>query len=238
MITSAEMARIEKISIDEGADSGIYMDRAGEGIAEFLDVLIERMECKKEVTLLVGKGNNGGDAFVAGRLLIQSGMKVKAIAPFSSDASSPLCQKHRKLFEKCGGVILDEMTFSGVILDGLLGTGFQGETSGKIKDVIDAANESDCSIVSIDIPSGLDGNTGKVEGSVINAFCTIYLGQPKIGFFIGEGFTHVGHLHRVDFGIEQKYIDAMNSVASLIDEDEIVMYLPEISRVRHKYESG
>ena len=234
VITSAEMSRVEKLSIEKGADDCGYMERAGEGIAAF----IESLEWDGEVTLLVGKGNNGGDAFVVGRLLCEKGVKVQAIAPFSAEETSPLSQKNRTLFVESGGNIVEEGEIRGLIVDGLLGTGFQGETSGKIKELIDAANESELPIVAIDIPSGLDGTTGEVKGSVIRADYTVYLGQPKIGFFIGKGFSQIGRLRRVDFGLEQKYVEQMKGEGYLIDEREVASYMPEVSRVRHKYESG
>lgn len=230
VITSSEMARVEKKSIEAGCSGEEYMETAGLGIANW----VEECAVDREVTLLVGKGNNGGDAFVAGCLLLERGLAVKAVHLFAAGECSELCQKHRTRFEKMGGTVSSDLDFTGVILDGLLGTGFQGEAQGVVKEAIDAVNRSECPVIAIDIPSGLNGNTG--EGHAIHADVTIFLGFPKLGFFIGNGWNCVGQLLGVDFGLPKEYVDQLEPKAHLIDEKQLV--LPEMDRSRHKYKAG
>ncbi|PCI95274.1 bifunctional ADP-dependent NAD(P)H-hydrate dehydratase/NAD(P)H-hydrate epimerase [Candidatus Aerophobetes bacterium] len=243
-ITAAkEMARVERLSIEEGACDEKYMLDAAAGIEDALIDFISKQNLEKEITLLVGKGNNGGDAYVVGTSLLKKGFSVLAFCVCYAKECSKLNQKHRENFTQSGGKLheltsIDELKLKGVILDGLLGTGFQGKAEGLLGAIITKANESKLPILAIDIPSGLDGNTGVVNGPVINAKETIYLGLPKVGFFIEDGFNHVGKLTRVDFGMDPKYYEMMKSFGNLLDDENFPKNLPEIKRSQHKYEAG
>ncbi|MCH9630193.1 MAG: Bifunctional NAD(P)H-hydrate repair enzyme Nnr [Chlamydiia bacterium] len=243
-ITAAkEMARVEKLSIEEGACDEQYMLDAAAGIERSLVDFISKQKLEKQVTLLVGKGNNGGDAYVVGVSLLKKGFSVLAFCVCSAKECSRLNQKHRENFLQAGGKITEltsseNLKLEGVILDGLLGTGFQGKAEGLLGEIITRANESKLPIVAIDIPSGLDGNTGITGGPVIHAKETIYLGLPKVGFFIEDGFNHVGKLKRVDFGMDPKYYEMMKSFGELLTDEDFKEKLPEIKRSQHKYEAG
>jgi ADP-dependent NAD(P)H-hydrate dehydratase / NAD(P)H-hydrate epimerase len=230
VISSGEMARVEKKSIEAGQSGEAYMDTAGQRIAD----VVERYVDGKEITLVIGKGNNGGDAFVAGCHLKKHGFTVYAVCLFPIGECSELCTLHWKRFEAMGGKVCDELRFRGVILDGILGTGFQGVAKGVIKEAVAAVNASECQTISIDIPSGLNGNTG--EGEAVQADLTIFLGMPKVGFFLGKGFNYVGKLVGVSFGLPEKYVDELEAIGYLIDER--CLSLPKVERVRHKYETG
>ncbi|MCB1116581.1 MAG: NAD(P)H-hydrate epimerase, partial [Chlamydiia bacterium] len=240
VIEAGEMARIEKLSIEEGASSEGYMLKAGEGIAKRIASYVEEKGRAKKVTLLVGKGNNGGDAFVAGTFLLNGGFEVQAYHLVDATESSPLCQKHEKKFIQAGGVVKrgEELPLEGILVDGLLGTGFQGKLEGEIVEVIERANRSKLPILAIDIPSGVNGNTGEVDPIAIKAHETIYLGMPKIGFFIGQGYNYVGKLTRVDFGLGQKYCVMAQGKGVVINDQAMPDLLPPIERVRHKYQAG
>ncbi len=240
VVRAEEMARVEKKSIEGGASAEGYMLKAGEGIAHRIETFIEERGRAKKITLLVGKGNNGGDAFVAGTFLLNRGYEVQAYHLVDVGESSPLCQKNEKEFSRGGGKIFrgDEMPIGGVIVDGLLGTGFQGKLEGKILEVIEKANKSRLPILAIDIPSGVNGNTGGVDPIAIQATETIYLGMPKLGFFVGEGYNYVGKLSGVNFGMEKKYIENAKGHAYLVDDEAMHKLLPPIERTRHKYQAG
>lgn len=240
VIEAKEMARIEKESIEDGASDEGYMLKAGEGIARRIEAFIEERGRAKKVTLLVGKGNNGGDAFVAGTFLIHHGFEVQAYHLVEAADCSPLCKKHEKNFSSAGGKVVrgNVVPLEGVIVDGLLGTGFQGKLEEALLDVIHKANNSRLPILSIDIPSGVNGNTGEVDPDAIYATETIYLGLPKLGFFIGEGYNYIGKLFRVDFGMDSKYWKKAQEKAYVVNESMMPELLPHIQRVRHKYQAG
>ncbi len=245
VIKAQEMARIEKKAIEEGADAKAFMDMAGKGVAEAVLTYCKEQSLQKRVTIIGGKGNNAGDAYVAGMLLLKQGFKVSAfqIAPFNKCSS--LCTLHGEQFIKDGGVVFflkdaNELVFpeEGIILDGLLGTGFSGEVKGIILDLIHQINAHSLPVLSIDIPSGLNGSTGEVVPLAIKAALTIYLGLPKTGFFINSGWNYVGKLHHVSFGLASQYIDRAKGDFFILTKAMMTSDLPPISNSRHKYESG
>lgn len=240
VVTAKEMARIERESIQNGASDEGYMLKAGEGIAHHVEQFLTREGYLGKVTFLVGKGNNGGDAFVAGTFLLHRGFAVQAYHLFEARECSPLCQKHEKLFVQEGGKVVrgHAIPLEGVIIDGLLGTGFQGKLDEKILNVILRVNQSKLPILSIDIPSGVNGTTGEVGSDAICATETIYLGLPKLGFFIGNGYNHVGKLRCIDFGMNPSYVEEAKVDAFLVNESVILDLFPLMRRVRHKYQAG
>ena len=131
-----------------------------------------------------------------------------------------------------------DRAFKGVILDGLLGTGFQGKLEGKFVEIIEQANHSGLPILSIDIPSGVNGNTGEIDPIAIEAKETIFLGLPKLGFFLKKGFNSVGKLYGLDFGMDIRFIQEAKASAYLINEKALRQLLPPLKRTRHKYEAG
>lgn len=245
VITSKAMAHIEKLSVDEGASDEGYMLKAGEGIAAYVMQYIECNGCHKQITVIIGKGNNGGDAYVTGLFLLKNGFRVKAFYTHDAKECSDLNQKYHRAFIAQGGEVVrffQEEDFkpyhNAPILDGLLGTGFQGKVKGIVKELIECANASNLPILAVDIPSGLNGDTGEILGSVINAKETFYLGLPKVGFFIHKGYSVVGVLRRVDFGLEEKYIEQTRPFGFLFCESSAPRLLPKINRTRHKYQRG
>jgi NAD(P)H-hydrate epimerase len=151
----------------------------------------------------------------------------------------------RQRFQKKGGIVHDtheekllHFQPEGVILDGLVGTGFKGKAEGILARTIERLNLTHLPLIAIDIPSGLNGTSGVVESVAIQATLTIYLELPKIGFFIQDGWDHVGQLIKASFGLDEKYRKRARPAAYLFDTDTIGHLLPPIRRTRHKYEAG
>lgn len=239
ILTPKEMVRIERIAYEEGAQEEAFMDAAGKGISKIIQTDFQ----KTKILLLCGKGNNAGDAYVAGIDLLHLGYSVDAIQIGSIDQTSPLCQKQGKIFKKKGGKILSwkesdslpSAPFS-VILDGLFGTGFHGEAREPFASLIKAVNRSSVATYAIDIPSGLNGETGEVQGPAIVANKTIFLALPKRGFFLREGWNYVGKLQYVFFGLKEKYIHQAAANFHLLLPNDLL--LPKIFPKRHKYQAG
>ena len=128
--------------------------------------------------------------FVAGCYLLDKNYHVTAIQLDELDKCSPLGKKNGLRFLKKGGKIVsdfDPLAHAGIILDGIFGTGFKGKVRQPYDSLIEAANRSGRPVIAIDIPSGLNGTTGEVEGNAIQAVATIFLGLPKTGFFLNQG---------------------------------------------------
>ncbi len=245
IVTPKEMARIEGLAYAAGSSEVDFMEAAGKGIAERVQVFVEAHQRSKEVLLLCGHGNNAGDAYVAGHYLLAVGYQVKAVLGKPIEQSRPLCRQNHDRFLENGGQVFPyepgtpmPVPEHGVILDGLFGTGFYGSLREPFASLVHAANSSHVPIIAIDIPSGLDGESGLAGGPVIKASETIYLGLPKNGFFLGEGWNHVGQLSYVDFGLPDRFIEQATSTLWLPTPAQLCGLLPEISRDRHKYQTG
>jgi len=240
VVSAKEMTHIEKVSVEEGASEEAYMLCAGKNLATHTATFIKNHRLKKCVTLLVGKGNNGGDAFVAGRYLLQWGYDVQAYSITSAHESTPLSMKCEKAFTGAGGQVhrSKDRVFRSVILDGLLGTGFRGELKGEIVELIHQANCCGLPILSIDIPSGVNGNSGGINPVAIKAKETIFLELPKLGCFLKKGFGFVGKLCGVNFGLDVRFVQQAAPSAYLINEEVMPYLLPPLEPTRHKYEAG
>lgn len=217
-----------------------FMDIAALGLCHVLENKVLSEHQIDQVVLLVGKGNNGGDAYALGSLLLQIGYEVTAFQLFAE--TSPLSEKKGEAFEKYGGVreyisSADQVEIgdNDLVIDGLLGTGCKGKISGILKQVIDLCNSSSAFVFSIDIPSGVDGDSGRVEGSAIYATMTAYLGALKIGHLFEKGYDHVGLLHYVDFGMET---DGIEPYCFLSNNAYIYDRLPKRDKTINKYQAG
>lgn len=240
-MTASHMAHYEKslLAKDESL-SEKFMDIAALGLYRILsDKLLDNIELDR-IILVTGKGNNGGDAYALGSLLLQSGYNVVAYQVFAE--ASPLSEKKAEEFEQNGGERVhisdaSEMDIidTDLIIDGLLGTGFKGQVTGLLKDVIIKCNTSKAYVFSIDIPSGVDGNTGVVENVAIFADMTGYLGALKVGHLFESGYNHVGVLHYVDFGMKTK---DLKPFAFLANNRALYHNLPTRRNTAHKYQVG
>lgn len=240
VVTPHQIAEAERQAIQSGMAEATFMEQAGAGIAVAINSYVERYDLAKRVLLLCGKGNNGGDAYVAALHLMKKGYLVEAFQLFPGQEASPLCRYYAERFVTNGGRMQKTLCFqpSGIIVDGIFGTGFHGTVSGDVATVIDAANKSGLPILAIDIPSGLNGEEGSVTGTAIRATQTIFLGLPKLGFFLGCGWEHVGILCGVDFGLPRNYTDALEIPMLLLTREMLRTLMPPIVRTRHKYSRG
>jgi len=242
VVSATEMARVEGLNSEGPSSAERYMWLAGAGVVKEVE---RKKGEEKKVTLLIGRGNNGGDGLVAGSLLRRQGYHVVGYVICPMEEMSILAQKQRKRFVEEGGVVREiqgmdprQLSLEGVIVDGLFGTGFRGPLQGFILELIRYVNRSACFVVSIDIPSGLNGDTGRVDPIAIRADKTVCLGLPKFGLFLEEGCQYVGELCYVDFGLSVCDLDEMRGCAYLVDEVGLARSLPVPSLTQHKYQAG
>lgn len=243
ILTAEEMESLEKTAYTAGASEEEFMEKAGEGIARHAQALIAKEHLKPFILLLTGPGNNGGDAYVAGRILLEGEFKVTAIALAPREKCSKLSRLQMGRFEAKGGHIFfvekeSDINFvdAELIIDGIFGTGFHGSVEGLYKSAILKANDSKKKILSIDIPSGIHGTNGKFQEIAINATETVFLGYPKVGCFMGDAWNNTGKIQIVDFGLK-KYIN-QNPKCRFYLIDEHTIDFPGIRKNWHKYERG
>ena len=236
VVSSAEMARIDRLAVKSGCKEELFVEKAGAKVAA---VALEFGE--KEIALLIGKGNKGADAYAAGLALAEEGCRVHAFSLFPPAQCSHGNRAFGEKFSKKGKVIPvwdgEKIELgAGLIIDGILGTGFQGQVEGVVETAIRIANGSKKPIVAIDLPSGLDGTTGMVRGVAIEAHTTVALGFPKMGLFLREGWNHAGQIRVESFGLPEQFEMLAEPLAFLSNPAHLS--LPKISRNRHKYQAG
>jgi hydroxyethylthiazole kinase-like uncharacterized protein yjeF len=246
IVYATDMALMEKRAISEkdNTDDG-YMILAADGIFEQLQNFFNQRNLKTEVILLCGKGNNAGDAYAVGERLLNVGYSVKAFQLFPLKDCSKLCRLHAKQFEHLGGEIIElknstefEVEKDVLILDGIFGSGFKGQVEGLIEIIIDKVNQLSNPVVSIDIPSGVFGDTGSIGKSAINAEMTIYLGALKVGHLFNQGYQLCGELVFVDFGMSKMYLDEIPPYAYVVNPEIASKNLPQRARNTNKYLVG
>lgn len=241
VVTPKQMSHIESLAYKDGCSESDFMEEAGSGVALVVQDYVEYYDLDRIVVLLCGKGNNGGDAYVAGIHLLHLDYEVFAIQPHSIADCSNLCRQSYERFMTEGGRSLNslnDLPSRGIIIDGFFGTGFRGAISEPYAGIIQHINRSRLPIIAVDIPSGLNGETGIVESEAIIATETAFLGFPKTGFFLNDGWNHVGNLRHVDFGLPTTYLEEVDTELLMLSEKMLKPLLPPIKRSRHKYEAG
>jgi hydroxyethylthiazole kinase-like uncharacterized protein yjeF len=175
------------------------MERAGEGLAH----VVSQHVPAGRVAVVCGKGNNGGDGFVAARLLRQAGRDVSVLTVWDpqflqGDAEEML----RKLpGAKPEMFSADALSGAHVIVDAVLGTGFSGEPREPVGDVIAAINAAKARVIACDVPSGVDASNGEVAGEAVRAAATATFHRAKPGLWIHPGKGFAGEVHVIDIGI-------------------------------------
>jgi NAD(P)H-hydrate epimerase len=214
LVTAAQMRELDRQTIDDdGVPQQVLMERAGAGVAA---VVRERFPHPCRIVCMVGKGNNGGDAQVAARILEKQGY------------SCTLCPT------------FDAESFDGadVIIDGLLGIGARAPLSPELVNYITWVNALQKPIVAIDIPSGLDADTGTSCGAIITAAVTVTMAQPKLGLFLGDGPNHCGDIVVVDIGISPTRVVAAAIRRDLVTLSHVAPFFPERPKTAHKGNFG
>jgi len=219
-LTREEMRELDRKAIEEYKIPGIIlMENAGRNVAEEVLIMLDNPQHTK-AAILCGKGNNGGDGFVIARHLHNHGVAtdVLLVARVSDilkdgDAGTNLqILLNMKILVKeildVPGVnnILKELTYYHFVIDALFGTGLSGEVREPFKTLINGVNKLNKPIVSVDIPSGLDCDSGEILGSAIKATTTVTFAAAKKGFYLGEGPHHTGKIVVSDISIPRELI--------------------------------
>ncbi|TWT54525.1 Bifunctional NAD(P)H-hydrate repair enzyme Nnr [Rubripirellula amarantea] len=216
-LTCEQVRRVDEIAIRDYQMPGIVlMENAGRGAAEIIHSL-----CPDATALvLCGRGNNGGDGYVIARHLQILGHEVSILAVCAVDELSGDAKVNAVIADAAGieiEVIEEKANQEGTslamklgktncIIDGLLGTGAKPPLRGIYAALVSAANESDAMRIALDIPTGLDGDTGEVIGEAFRADHTMTFVAPKVGFQQKNADEFVGVVHVVGIGVPTKLI--------------------------------
>ena len=223
IVTTEQMRELDRRTIEEFDIKGeVLMERAGNGVA----MLVRRMAeiagfMNPMIHLIAGRGQNGGDAFVAARLLKESGYQVEVWLAARINQITGDALIHYGRMKQAGieayeipavedwQAMIKDSFYAEIIVDGVLGTGITGPARGPAAAAIQyiRARASDSLVVSIDIPSGLNGDTGLAEGDAVAADLTATIGLPKIGLIAPRAVDHVGTLDVVDIGMPDECLE-------------------------------
>ncbi len=207
LYTAAQTRELDRLAIESaGIPGDILMTRAGE--AAFL-LLREQWPEAREIAVICGSGNNGGDGYVVALLAAHAGLHphVYAHAPVASLKGDALDMAERVLAESIPvhelGADLPDLRHADVIVDGLLGTGLRGPVRDELVPLISAINEAGAPVLALDIPSGLSADSGAAPGVAVRADHTVTYIGVKRGLLTGEGPALTGTLHFDDLRVPE-----------------------------------
>jgi hydroxyethylthiazole kinase-like uncharacterized protein yjeF len=238
-VTPRQMSEIDRISINDFGIPGIVlMENAALKVVEEAEGVLGAFPGKR-ICVIAGKGNNGGDAFAAARHFFNKGavVRVYTLAARASITGDPAVNLH--ILESSGAEVteltgseeydrfVEEVSRADLIIDGIFGTGLKGAVEGFPGKVINTVNKAGKMVISIDIPSGIDGETGKVTGCCIKADKTVTFGLPKTGLLTHPGCEFTGELIVADIGIPEKAVEKMDLRTFLIDREMVLRYMPQ-----------
>lgn len=240
LLTSAETQAIDRESEDRGTPVDVLMERAGLAVARSAIQLAGGSYGRRAV-VISGKGNNGGDGLVAARHLHRWGMGVEVFllgGELREPSSSMLAALRRDGIHPRvadGPAISRALDRADVAVDAIFGTGFRGEPEGAHLEAIRALNESPAPIVAVDVPSGVEGDTGAVRGDAVSADVTVALGVPKVGDVLLPGGGHAGLVEVADIGFPA---DLLRSDLWLVEARDVRDWLPTRPMDAHKRSTG
>lgn len=199
LLTPAEMGRADRAAIAAGTSGLVLMERAGRAVA---DSVSRRVRPGERVLVLCGPGNNGGDGFVAARLLRERGFGVTLalvgqIEALSGDAAE-MAARWPGPVEPISAA---RPSGAAVIVDAMFGAGLSRPLEGEVAALVEQVNASDAVLIAVDVPSGLSGESGRAEGPVIRADETVTFFRLKPGHLLQPGRTLCGVLTLADIGI-------------------------------------
>jgi NAD(P)H-hydrate epimerase len=225
----------------------VLMENAAIGIYQSI---LDRVDTLKSVGVVCGKGNNGGDGYAVARHFSNSGFDVKVISLGSEKDLSEDCKTNLNILKNLSSQRKNLLIKSfksikdiswlkdcDVIIDAILGSGFTGELKDPYSSVIKSLNKISAFRCAIDVPTGLNADTGSGD-IVFHSDLTITLGEFKKGLFIGMGYEFCGEIVLKEIGIGRDYFENIYPDNYLIEPEDIFLSLPKRKKSVHKYSAG
>jgi len=215
-LTAAQMREADRRCIEDiGIPGAVLMNNAGMAVFREID--------QEPVGIICGRGNNGGDGFVVARLAMEAGLSVRVLLAADPEAIRGDARTFLTAYRNLGGRVdvaetpaaavgvLKDFGKCGLLVDALLGTGIQGEVRGLCRHIIEAWPP--VHTIAVDLPSGLDADTGTPCGVCVRAATTVTFQCPKIGFRNPASHAYLGRLVVADIGIPARCIDIPEGTA-------------------------
>ncbi|MBI5050978.1 MAG: NAD(P)H-hydrate dehydratase [Nitrospirae bacterium] len=253
--TAKEMQEIDRLTIEKyGITGTVLMERAGLAVVKRINELffqttvnrqLSTVNCQPStVLILCGGGNNGGDGLVVARILHEQGKDVTVFLSAKPEELKGDVKINYHTAKNFGVKIypinkfltshFSLLTSHFIIVDALLGTGLNKDVKSPLKEVIEKANKLKCTVVSVDIPSGISSDTGQIMGCAVKAEYTVTFGLPKRGHLLYPGAEYTGKLFIEDIGFPKKLLEVKSLNICLFQKKDALSLLPERPRYSHK----
>lgn len=249
ILTNAEAARVDRYTIDELGIPGIrLMEKAGSFVALKAKKILKHVPGSR-VDIFCGTGNNGGDGFVAAHSLSDWGATV--IVWLAGDPEK-IRGDAKHFYQKCQQTAVriniipnsdqvpskKELDHSDLIIDALLGTGFRGELRGVIAACVERINTCKPPVLAVDIPSGVNGDTGQIGGKAVQALRTVTMGFLKRGLLLYPGKRMCGDVVLADLGYPQKSFEILEEKTYLSEKNYVKKLFAVIPADTYKHRQG
>jgi hydroxyethylthiazole kinase-like uncharacterized protein yjeF len=234
LLTTAEMAEADRLTIAGGVAGLDLMENAGRAVAD----AAARMPCRG-VVVVAGPGNNGGDGFVAARLLAERGAAVRV--SFVGDRkrlkgdAALAAQRWTGPVEEASPASLRDCD---LVIDALFGAGLDRDVDGLPRAMIAAMNASGVPIVAVDLPSGVNGTTGSMMGAAVEATRTVTFFRRKTGHLLMPGRLHCGAIEVADIGIPESVLGTIKPATFANAPPLWRSAFPRLNPRGHKYSRG
>ena len=248
LVTGREMAAVDQRTIAEaGISSAELIDRAG---TEVVAAIAARWDglAGLQAVVLCGKGNNGGDGFAVARLLRAGGGSARVFLAADRAEVQGAAAEHLRRCEQEGGAVevlgedlalLDAaIQKADLVIDALLGTGLRGAPRPAMARVIERIAHCERPVVAVDIPSGVEADTGQVHGAAVQAVLTVTFGLVKVGQLFYPGRSHCGALHLANIGFPEPILRDAAAQTLLLSAEGLGPLVPRRRGDEHKGSCG
>jgi len=239
-----QMQQIDRTAIDDiGIPGSVLMENAGRQTVYHLCRYFGEVQGKK-IAVFAGPGNNGGDGFVVARYLQQLGAQVRVFVLVGGDRIKGDAAVHYRIIRNLHvpvSFLLGPDDLQGLapdafdlMVDALFGTGLQRQIEGHFALVIEMMNRASCPVAAVDMPSGLDSDTGAICGVAVRADLTVTYCVAKPGHFVFPGREMVGALEVVDIGIPRQVVTGADLNCELLDRESAAPFVARRAANSHK----
>lgn len=234
LLTTAEMAEADRLAMAGGISGLTLMENAGRALAD-----CAAAKPGRHAVVVAGPGNNGGDGFVAARLLTERGFIVRVVlagevAQLKGDAAA-MAKQWTGVVEPAAPQTL---AHAEIIIDALFGAGLDRPVEGLARVMIEAMNERRVPVIAADLPSGINGNSGAVMGAAVRATETVTFFRRKPGHLLLPGRMHCGEVHVADIGIPARVLAQIKPRTFINDVELWSRAFPRPRIDGHKYMRG
>ncbi|MCH8846579.1 MAG: NAD(P)H-hydrate epimerase, partial [Proteobacteria bacterium] len=242
---AAQVREMDRIAIEEFSVPGMtLMESAGSSAYQLMR---SKWPDAKQIHVFCGPGNNGGDGYILARLANEDNLSVKLL---QAGDHEKLAGDALQAAERCianglepvpyhpGLDLGGELNDCDVVVDALLGTGLDREVTGQWQEIINAINCCDSPVLSLDVPSGLNADTGRVMGCAVHAQATMTFIGLKQGLFTGQGVEYAGEVYFDNLDVPDEVLTRLTSMTKRITLDDLQSLLTPRSRSAHKGDYG